>query len=95
MQSLFELFQLKTSLAVLVGHVSLVDSRMIRLYRQHAKLTVMEGAVLGDNYFGKHEQRWTGLEDGSDKHFLSQLFSLGLSKFALSLTKIMFSFLTT
>lgn len=38
------------------------------------------GAVLGDNYFGKHEQRWTGLEDGSDKHFLSQLFSLDQSK---------------
>lgn len=53
------------------------------------------GAVLGDNCFRKHEQRWTGLEDGSDKHFLSQLFSLDQSKLALSLTKIMFYSLTT
>lgn len=51
--------------------------------------------MLGDNYLGKHEQGWTGLEDESDKHFPCQLFSLGLSKLALTLTKIMFSSPTT
>lgn len=76
MQSLSGLFQLRTSLSVLVGHISLVDSGMFCLCRQHAEQTVIGRGMLGDNYLGKHEQRWTGLEDRSDKHFLSQFFIL-------------------